>query len=83
MFKTIALSLLNRALALLMGELWQFIKDTVAVYADTTLTGDQKREAVILDVFAHCHNVGMAISDSLLNLGIEAAVQIVNGKTRG
>ena len=48
MWKTIALSLLNRALALLLGELWQWLKDTVKVYESSTLTGNQKREAVVL-----------------------------------
>ena len=82
MWKTMALSLLNRALFLLIGEVWQFLKDTVKVYELTTLTGNQKRDAVVLDALEHCQSAGLAISASLLNLGIEAAVQIVNGKAR-
>ncbi len=82
MLKTAALFLLNRAMNILIGELWQFLQDTVKVYQLTTLSSNQKRDAVILDALEHCRNAGLAISVSLLNLGIEAAVQIVNGKAR-
>ena len=51
MLKTIALTLLNRALPILIGELWAFLKDTVATYESVELTGDQKRNAVTLDIF--------------------------------
>lgn len=83
MWKSIALSLLNRALSILMGELWQFLQDTVAVYMNAALTDHHKREAVIQDAFLHCQKTGQAISASLLNLGIEAAIQIVRDKTGG
>lgn len=82
MWKIIALSFLNRAMALLLGELWQFLQDSVATYADTALTGAQKRDAVMIDALGHCQIAGLAISTSLLNLGVEAAVQIMNGKDR-
>ncbi len=81
MWKTIALTLLNRAMPLLIGELWQFIQDSVATYENAGLTGAQKREAVLQDAQAHCLRVGAAISDSLINLGIESAVQLVRSRT--
>lgn len=80
--KTVALWFLNRALSLLLGELWLFLKDTVAVYENAALTGEQKKDAVILDAFMHCKKAGLDISASLLNLGIEAALQAVRGKSQ-
>ena len=82
MWKTIGLTLLNRAMPLLLGELWQFLKDAVAIYADQTLPGYQKHQAVFADALNHARAAGLAISDSLLNLGIEAALQIVREKAR-
>lgn len=80
MWKTIALTLINRAMPLLLGELWQFLKDAVAVYSDLSLPGAQKRQAVLADAINHARAAGLAISESLLNLGIEAAVQMVRAK---
>ena len=85
MWKSLAFSLLNRALSILLGETWQFIKDSVAKYQQTDLTGEQKRAAVILDAYTHLKNSGLQISASLVNLGIESAVQKfhANNERRG
>lgn len=80
MWKSIALSAINRALPILIGELWAFLKDAVATYEATTLTGAQKRDAVVLDAFMHCQKAGLDISAQFLNLGIESALAVVRAR---
>lgn len=78
--KTMALWFLNRAASILLGELWAFIKDSVATYERLDLHPAQKRALVFQDAQHHVLMAGETISSSLLNLGIEAAVQAVRGK---
>lgn len=78
--KTIALFLLNRALSLFLGELWLFLKDAVATYERLDLHSAQKRAMVYELAMNHARKAGLDISASLLNLGIEAALQTVRGK---
>lgn len=80
MWKAAALVALNTAMKLFLGELWLFLKDTVATYERLDLHPAQKRALVFQDVQIHARRAGEAISHSLLNLGIEAAVQAVRGK---
>lgn len=80
MWKSAALFFLNRAMTLFLGELWQFIKDSVAVYERVDLHSAQKRAIVREDALNHLRMAGQQISESLINLGIEAAVQAVRGK---
>lgn len=79
--KAVALWFLNRALSLFLGELWLFLKDTVATYEQIYLSPAQKRLMVYDSVMIHAQKAGLDISASLLNLGIEAALQTVRGKT--
>lgn len=83
--KSIALFLLNRALSLLLGELWAFLQNAVAVYEnEAVLLSPEGKRAAIQDLaLRHAHNVGAAWSTSLINLGIEAALQITRAKVAG
>lgn len=78
--KTIALFLLNRALSLFLGELWLFLRETVATYERLDLHPAQKRAMVYELALNHTGGAGLAISDSMLNLGIEAALQTVRDR---
>lgn len=78
--KAVALFLLNRALSLFLGELWLFLKDAVAVYERLDLHSAQKRAMVYEAAMSHAQKAGLDISSSLVNLGIEAAIQAVRGK---
>lgn len=80
MWKTIALSLLNRAMQMFLGELWAFLKDSVATYERLDLHPAQKRAMVFQDAEHHARRLGETVGASLLNLGIEAAIQAVRGK---
>lgn len=81
--KTIALFFLNRALSLFMGELWLFLKDAVATYERLDLHSAQKRAMVAEAAMNHARKAGLDIGSSLVNLGIEAALQAVRGKAGG
>lgn len=83
MWKTIALSLLNRAMQMFLGELWAFIKGSVAIYERADLPPAQKRALVAQDAIHHARLAGQQISEALINLGIEAAIQAVRGKGNG
>lgn len=78
--KSLALFLLNRALSLFLGELWLFLKDAVATYERLDLHSAQKRAMVYEAAMIHARKVGLNLSASLVNLGIEAALQAVRGK---
>jgi hypothetical protein len=78
--KTLALFLLNRALSLFLGELWLFLRETVATYERLDLHPAQKRAMVYELALNHARGAGLSISDSLLNLGIEAALQTVRDR---
>ena len=80
MWKATALFFLNRAMTLFLGELWQFIKDSVTVYERVDLHSAQKRAIVREDAIHHARLAGQQISEALINLGIEAAIQAVRGK---
>ena len=80
--KILALFFLNRALSLLLGELWLFLKDTVATYERTDLHSAQKRAMVYEAAMSHAQKAGLDISSSLVNLGIEAAIQAVRSKSQ-
>jgi len=75
--KTLALWLLNRALALFLGELWLFLKEDVATYERLDLHSAQKRAMVYEEAMNHAKKAGLDIAASLINLGIEAALQVV------
>ena len=75
--KTIALFFLNRALSLLLGELWLFLKEAVATYERLDLHSAQKRAMVYEEAMNHAKKAGLDIAASLINLGIEAALQVV------
>ena len=81
--KSIALFFLNRALSLFLGEMWLFLKETVAIYERTDMHSVSKKAAVYESALLHARKAGTDISASLLNLGIEAAVQAVRGKAGG
>jgi hypothetical protein len=78
--KAVALFLLNRALTLFLGELWAFLKEAVATYERLDLHSAQKRAMVYEAAMSHAQKAGLDISSSLVNLGIEAAIQAVRGK---
>lgn len=80
MWKSAALLALNTAMRLFLGELWVFIKDSVAVYERADLHPAQKRALVFQDAEHHARRLGETVSAALINLGIEAAVQAVRGK---
>lgn len=80
--KTLALFFLNRALSLLLGELWLFLKETVAIYERTDLHPVSKKAAVYESAMNHARKAGTDISSSLVNLGIESALQAVRSKTQ-
>ncbi len=81
--KSIALFFLNRALALFLGELWGFLKEAVAAYDRTALKPESKRAAVYESAMNLARKAGTDISASLVNLGIEAALQVARGKPGG
>lgn len=78
--KSIALFLLNRALSLLLGELWLFLKEAVSIMESTELTGPQKRFQAGEAALHHAQEAGITLGQSLINLGVEAAVQYVRAK---
>ena len=75
--KTLALFFLNRALSLFLGELWLFLKEAVATYERLDLHSAQKRAMVYEEAMNHAKKAGLDIAASLINLGIEAALQVV------
>lgn len=75
--KTLAYRLLDTALALLLGALWRIVKTAVAAQEQSGLTGAQKQALVFSQAKAEAQQLGATLSDSLINLGIEAAVQLV------
>ena len=75
--KFIAYRLLDSALALLLGALWRIVKTAVAAQEQTDLTGAQKQALVFSQVKIEAQQLGATLSSSLVNLGIEAALQIV------
>ena len=81
--KTLALFLLNRAMSLFLGELWLFLRETVATYERLDLHSAQKRAMVYEAAMNHARKAGLDIGAGLMNLGIEAALQIVRGKSGG
>jgi hypothetical protein len=80
--KPLALFLLDKALGLLLKELWAFLKNAVAVYENEAvlLSPEGKRSAIQDLAIQHAQNIGAAWSGSLINLGIEAALQHVRAK---
>jgi len=80
--KTLALWFLNRALSLFLGELWLFLKEAVATYERLDLHSAQKRAMVYEAAMNHARKSGLDIAASLMNLGIEAALQVVRGKAQ-
>ena len=80
MWKSIGLFLLNQAASKLLPELWEFLKASVATMESSDLTGAQKRVAIAADALTRARTIGIAISDSLINLGVEAALQVVRAK---
>lgn len=78
--KTLALFFLNQALSLLLKELWTFLKTAVALYEQSDLTGPQKRIAIAAEALNRARAAGLGISESLINLGVEAALQVVRAK---
>ncbi len=80
MWKTTALFLLDKALGILLKELWAFLKTSVATMESSDLTGTQKRIAIAADALNHARSAGMELSSSLINLGVEAALQVVRAK---
>lgn len=75
--KSIALFLLNRAASLLLGELWLFIKTAVATLESASLTGAEKRQFIVEHALNRAKTLGVQISTALINLGIEAALQLI------
>lgn len=82
MTKTIAYRLLDTALALLLGAIWRIVKSAVSAQEDGELSGAQKQALVFAQIKAELMGIGETLSNSLINLGIEAAVQIVR-RARG
>lgn len=80
MWKTTALFLLDKALGILLKELWTFIKTLVELHENTDLTGAQKRIAIAAEALNRARSAGMQLSSSLINLGVEAALQVVRDK---
>lgn len=80
--KTIALFFLNRALSLFLGELWLFLKECVSTYERLDLHSAQKRAMVAEAAMNHARKAGLDIGSSLINLGIEAALQAVRGNSQ-
>ena len=78
--KSVALFLLDKALGLLLKELWAFIKESVAIMERSDLTGPQKRFQTGEAALRHAQEAGLALSQSLINLGVEAALQVVRSK---
>ncbi len=77
MTQTLAYRLLDAAIALLLGSIWRVIKAAVAAQESSTLSGPQKQALVFAQAKAEAMDLGARLSDSLVNLGIEAALQIV------
>ena len=78
--KTIWLALLNRIMAYLCGRLWELAKEWVALYERKDLTSAEKRERVADMLREEARIVGVDLAESLINLAIEAALQIVRRK---
>lgn len=78
MFKTMMINLLLSTLStLLNGDLLNFIKRAVVAQMSSDLPGDQKRDAVMVELMAAKGELGRVLaktSVSLINLGIEASV---------
>lgn len=55
---------------------YEQLKDIARVYVDSSLTGEQRREAVLKDA----KDLGIELSTSLLNLGVELAVAYLKSK---
>ena len=81
--KTLGLHSLNVALQLLLGALWRVVKQQAEAYELTDLSGPEKRELVFASLCKEAQVLGIDISRSLINLGIEAAVQWVRAKSHG
>lgn len=77
--KSVALFILNQALSLLLGAVWNTLKIAVALHEKTDMPGEQKRTAVFEVATNELKNAGLEFSKSMINLGIEAALQIVRG----
>lgn len=78
--KSVALFLLDKALGILLKELWAFLKESVSIAESTALTGPQKRAKTAEAALRHTQEAGLALSQSLINLGVEAALQVVRSK---
>ncbi|MER2527918.1 MAG: hypothetical protein ABTR07_08335 [Candidatus Competibacter denitrificans] len=77
--KSLALQSLNVALRLLLGALWTVVKTAVQVMEVSEMSGAEKRERVFAIAQQEAINLGKNFSSSLINLGIEAAVQLLKG----
>ncbi|WP_295455263.1 hypothetical protein [uncultured Thiodictyon sp.] len=78
MLQSIALQLLYRAVAILLGsQNWATVLTTVwDLERDTMLTGAQKRAKVV----AYLESTVFGVGRAMLNLAVEAAVQWVRAK---
>lgn len=75
--KKLALQALNAALQMLLGTLWRTVKQLVEVHELTDLSGAEKRERVFNSLQQEIKTLGVSLSSSLINLGIESAVQLL------
>lgn len=70
--------LLNRLMVWLCGgRLWDMAQQWVAMYETKDLTGAEKHERVLAMLQEEARVIGLNLTNSLLNLAIEAAVQYV------
>jgi hypothetical protein len=74
---TIALKLLDMLMSYFLGRLWIIAKAAVSVAQDMNWTSDQKRQEALKFLRNEVGTVGVALSSSLQNLAIEAAVQLL------
>lgn len=77
----IALKLLDLLMNYFLGRLWIIAKSAVSIAQNMSLTSDQKRQQALELLRREAETGGVALSSSLQNLAIEAAVQLLKSKS--
>lgn len=65
-----------------LGEHWPAIQSAVIQIDSLTLSNDEKRKAAFDKIKGHLKTLGKDLSDGLINLGIELAVQYLRKQIR-
>lgn len=72
------MGLLNQLMAYLCGQLWDIAKQWVAIYEEdeqSELSGAKKRGRVANMIREEARAIGVNITENLINLAVEAALQ--------